>query len=206
MLREQVVRQVLSTSSFVGRSAAACTLIVCFVVAFGSGCASKKTEQTTTAELIEETGGPQEDGSLHGESGAFIDPDRQIRWEYSAMPTPAPGSQPKYLLKSYRCEKGSSALNNESRGSLGLLVQELKAKPSARVVCVGLTDGQAESVNAQNLGMSRAQTAKEYLINQGIAKDRIETASFAATQATAGPDEAIGQAEERRVEVWLISE
>lgn len=206
MLRGQVVRQALGTSSFVGRGAAACALIVCFVVAFGSGCASKKTAQTTTAELIEETGGPQEDGSLHGETGALIDPNRQIRWEYSAMPTPAPSSQPNYLLKSYRCEKGSSALNNESRGTLGLLVQELKEKPSVHVVCVGLTDGHSESVNAQNLAMSRAQAAKEYLINQGIAKDRIETSSFAATQAKAGPDEVIGQAEERRVEIWLLSE
>jgi len=54
--------------------------------------------------------------------------------------------------------------------------------------------------------MGRAQAAKSYLVGQGIARDRIETASFAATQAKAGPDETIGQSEERRVEIWLISE
>ncbi|MEZ4655926.1 MAG: OmpA family protein, partial [Candidatus Eisenbacteria bacterium] len=139
-------------------------------------------------------------------TSTLVDPNRQIRWEYSAMPNPAPSSQPNYLLKSYRCEKGGSTLNGEARGSLGQLVETLKSKPSVRVVCIGLCDGQGEAVNAQNLGMNRAQAAKQFLTGQGIAKDRIETASFASTQATASKDETIGQAEERRVEIWLLSE
>lgn len=205
MLRGQIVRGVLGTSSFGWRGAFGLALIAGVVVAAGSGCASKKTAQTTTAELMEETSGPQPDGSLHGES-TIVDPDRQVRWEYTTMPTPAPSSQPNYLLKSYRCEKGSSSLNSEARGAMAQLVETLKAKPSIRVLCVGHADGQAEKVNAENVATGRAQAAKQYLVGQGISKDRIETASFAATQAKAGADQTIGQAEERRVEIWLLSE
>ncbi len=86
------------------------------------------------------------------------------------------------------------------------LVETLKAKSSIRVLCVGHADGQSEKVNAENVAMGRAQAAKQYLVSQGISKDRIETASFAATQAKAGADQTIGQAEERRVEIWLLSE
>jgi outer membrane protein OmpA-like peptidoglycan-associated protein len=205
MLRGRVVRHVLRAGSFVARSAAVCTLIAGVAVVSGAGCASKKSAQTTTADLMEQTGGPQEDGSLHGGAEA-IDPSRRVGWAYSAMPSPAPSAQPNYLLKSYRCEKGSSTLNNEARGALGQLVESMNANPSMRVLCVGHADAQSEKVNAENVAMGRAQAAKQYLAGQGIAKDRIETASFGATQSKAGPDETIGQAEERRVEIWLISE
>jgi len=174
-------------------------------IALAIGCSPKTAPQTGTG-MATASGGPQPDGSLHGTASNLVDPNRQIRWEYGIMPTPAPSSQPNYLLKSYRCEKGASALNGEARGSLGQLVETLRNKPSVRVVCIGLCDGQGEAVNAQNLGMSRAQAAKQFLTSQGIAKDRIETASFASTQATASKDETIGQAEERRVEIWLLSE
>lgn len=206
MLRGRVVRQVLRAGSLTAQGAAICALIAGIAVVSGAGCASKKQNvQTTTTELMQQTGGPQKDGSLHG--GAEVtDPNRRVGWTYTTMPTPAPSAQPSYLLKSYRCEKGSTSLNNEARGALGQLIEAMKANPKMRVLCVGHADGQTEKVNAENVAMGRAQAAKSYLVGQGIARDRIETASFAATQAKAGPDETIGQSEERRVEIWLISE
>jgi outer membrane protein OmpA-like peptidoglycan-associated protein len=209
MFRRQVFRQVWirqDLGAWRNRLIPAAFLCGIALVALSAGCATKSTTQTANTDLAAETGGPQPDGSLHGASGDLVDPNRQIRWSYGAMPAPAPSSQPDYLLKSFRCEKGSASLNNEARGTLGQLVETLKAKPSVRVFCVGLCDGHAEKVNAQNLAISRAQAAKQFLVNQGIPKDRVETGSFAATQAKAGPDETIGQAEERRVEVWLLSE
>lgn len=205
MLRGRVIRHVLRAGSFVAHTAAICTLIAGVAVVAGTGCASKKSAQTTNAELMEQTGGPQEDGSLHG-GAEVIDPNRRVRWEYTAMPNPAPSQQPSYLLKSYRCEKGATTLNNEARGALGQLVESMKANPNMRVICIGHADGQSEKVNAENVATGRAQAAKQYLVGQGISRDRIETASFGATQAKAGADETIGQAEERRVEIWLISE
>ena len=88
--------------------------------------------------------------------------------------------------------------------AMAQLVETLKAKSSIRVLCVGHADGQSEKVNAENVAMGRAQAAKQYLVSQGISKDRIETASFAATQAKAGADQTIGQAEERRVEISFV--
>ena len=122
------------------------------------------------------------------------------------QPTPEPSSRPNYLLKSFTFPKAGASLNQEARGALGDLVNKLQAKPSIRILVLGFCDGVAEKVNASNLGMSRAQNTKSFLASRGIAKERMETATFGSTQAKAPPEEKIGQARDRRVEVWLLSE
>jgi len=176
-------------------------LVLALVTLLG-GCGSKRAETGNAA--IDPDAPVVTDGVDDGRY--VINPNKQIRWHYEVLPNPNPSSKPNYLLKSYTCAQASAALNNEARGSVADLVEMLQAKPSIRVVCVGLCDGQKEKANAENLGMNRAQGARQYLISRGIAKSRIEMASFGATQAKAPAGESIGQGLDRKVEIWLLTE
>ena len=166
-----------------------------------NGCAKSKAPEASPRSVATNP------NSMHGTGGHWlIDPNAQIRWEYPSLPTPAPSAKPNYLLKSFLFEPGVATLNGEARGALGDLVEMLVAKPTVRVVCLGLCDGDKEKVNAQNLGMNRASAARKFLLDRGIAKDRIEMASFGSSMAEAPPEETIGQRLDRKVEIWLLSE
>lgn len=187
------------------RSIRVLAMLACSVLISGgllTGCASKPAGAPTVAKDINQL---PPDGSLHGQP-ALVSSDQQMRWSYAAMPTPDLTSKPNYLLKSYSCAKGAASLNNEAQGALRELVTSLKEKPSARIAVIGLCDNQTENVNAQNLGMNRADAARKFLVAQGIPKERIEVASFGSVLATASAEETIGQAQDRRVEVWLLTE
>lgn len=169
-----------------------------------SGCA--KTSSGPGPDPTSTQAAP-DPNSLHGTGGQFlVDPNAQVRWTYDALPNPTPSSKPNYLLKSFLFEAGSSTLNPEAKGTLGDLVELLAEKPAVRVVCIGLCDGNTEKVNAENLGMNRAAAARKFLLDKGVAKERIEMASFGSTRAQAPPEETIGQRLDRKVEVWLLSE
>lgn len=185
-------------------------LVVFVVVGIASaaslaGCS--KSGSSSTPSTDPGSGRTMDPGSMHGTGGTFlIDPNEQIRWTYETMPNPAPQSRPNYLLKSYICEKGSANLGPEARGALGELVETLKARPEVTVLIVGHCDSNAEKVNAENLGMNRAQTARRFLTDRGVAKSRILASTYGSSQAQAPPSETIGQRLDRKVEIWLVSE
>ncbi|MEZ4653907.1 MAG: OmpA family protein [Candidatus Eisenbacteria bacterium] len=130
---------------------------------------------------------------------------RTVRFAGSTRPCPTQRRARSRTISSRAiAAKRGDRPSTERRAAPRSARRDAQEQASVRVVCIGLCDGQGEAVNAQNLGMNRAQAAKQFLTGQGIAKDRIETASFASTQATASKDETIGQAEERRVEIWLL--
>ena len=165
-----------------------------------SGCAKSPAPEATPRA----TANPN---TLHGEASQFlVTPDAQIRWSYPSLPDPNPSVKPNYLLKSFLFEPGAATLNPEARGALGELVEMLAEKPTVRVLCLGLCDGNQEKVNAQNLGMNRASAAREFLLGRGVHKDRIELASFGSSMAEAPPEETVGQRLDRKVEIWLIGE
>jgi outer membrane protein OmpA-like peptidoglycan-associated protein len=166
-----------------------------------SGCAKSGAPETKAKPVVTNP------NSLHGTGGHYlIDPNAQIRWSYASMPTPAPSGKPNYLLKSFLFESGVATLNGEARGALSDLIEMLGEKPTVRVLCLGLCDGNQEKVNAQNLGMNRASAARKFLLDHGIDKDRAEMASFGSSVAEAPPEESIGQRLDRKVEIWLLSE
>lgn len=180
------------------------SLVLAGVLSLGlAGCSSKPPAGTSPSSEA-----PAVDpNSMHGTGGRFlIDPDTQIRWSYAGLPTPEPSGRPNYLLKSFLFEAGSASLNAEARGALGDLADMLAEKPDVTILCLGLCDGDREKVNAQNLGMNRAQAARTFLVERGIDKTRIEIASFGSSVAQAPPQETIGQRLDRKVEVWLLTE
>ncbi len=182
------------------------TLVACaaMTLTLDSGCA--KRSASSRPEAMRSEPAPPDTPTLTTEgSGPYLIPlAEQRRWSYTAMPTPEPSSKPNYLLRSVGFKKSSTSLDPEAASTLRDLATVLKEKAKIHVVCIGLTDGGPEKVNSDNVGLGRAQAARQALVAAGVAKDRIETATFGASQSKS--TDPIGQELERVCEVWLLSE
>jgi outer membrane protein OmpA-like peptidoglycan-associated protein len=137
---------------------------------------------------------------------AFLLPvKQQQRWAYGEA-TPAPSRTPDYFLRSFTFAESGSTLDAEATGVCVDFAKIMAMKPKVRILLLGLADAYGEKLNADNLGLDRARAARDFLVKQGIAKDRMEVATIGATGAVAKPDEKIAQTRDRRVEIWLLEE
>lgn len=130
----------------------------------------------------------------------------QVRWSYAVEPTPPPTKKPAYLLKTIGFAKGSVTVDGEAAAVLRDLAGQMKERPKMRVLFLGLTDKGSENLNAEDLGMKRGRAAREFVIAQGIAKDRTELATLGSRAATGDPSDAVAQEKDRRAEAWLLEE
>ncbi len=109
----------------------------------------------------------------------------------------------------------SSTLNATAQSSLSnFATNVLKANTDMNVGIVGYTDNQswknstaAESVQKnQNLSLQRAQSVSSYLLGQGVQSSQIkEVAGLGESNPVADNSTAAGQAQNRRVEVYLYA-
>ena len=82
----------------------------------------------------------------------------------------------------------------------------LKKYPTARFALEGHTDNVGGDTYNQALSEKRAAAVKERLVKRGIDPARIQTAGFGETRPVADNATAKGRAENRRVEVLILSE
>ena len=84
------------------------------------------------------------------------------------------------------------------------MAQILQAYPNARIKVVGYADARGTDPANRQLGQARADSIKAALVEQGIAADRIETASGGENNPEASNASAAGQAINRRAEVVIV--
>ncbi len=183
---------------------AAC-MVLALLVAAGVVSCSRSERQTRTRP---DAPGAVQHGekSLHGEGPHVLEPGDRIVWNYESTPTPDPGIEPSYLLRSFVFERGSYSLNAEARGVLKELAGLMEERPQVELLLLSFCDKATENVNAANLGLQRSRAARDALVSHGIARDRMKMATFGAALARADANEPVGQERDRRVEVWLITE
>ena len=98
---------------------------------------------------------------------------------------------------------GSSTLSAEARARLNSLANTLTQHPGTRIQIQGFTDSTgSEKVNLA-LSVARAEAVSGYLVAQGVAASRIDTAGYGATRAIASNDTPEGRRMNRRVEVQI---
>jgi OOP family OmpA-OmpF porin len=78
----------------------------------------------------------------------------------------------------------------------------LRADPKITVEVQGHTDSTAAAEYNQRLSEARAGAVRAYLIQKGIAPERLRAAGFGATRPAASNDTAEGRARNRRVELY----
>jgi outer membrane protein OmpA-like peptidoglycan-associated protein len=85
------------------------------------------------------------------------------------------------------------------------LVVTLNKYPDLEIEVVGHTDAIGEEAFNKFLSLKRADAAKDYLVEKGIAATRIKTKGMADTQPVAPNVTAEGRQKNRRVEVIFLT-
>lgn len=98
----------------------------------------------------------------------------------------------------------SAALRPDFRASLDQVAQTLTSYQSTYVNIGGHTDSIGSDAVNQRLSEARATTVADYLVQRGVAPQRIQTRGFGKSQPVASNDTEEGRARNRRVEINLV--
>lgn len=94
-------------------------------------------------------------------------------------------------------------LTSEERQKVADLSNYLDQVPDAKISCVGHSDATGNRAVNIRLGQGRADFAKEYLSENGISADKIESSSKGSDEPIADSNTAEGKAKNRRTVVSL---
>lgn len=97
----------------------------------------------------------------------------------------------------------SASLRPGMRNVLDSFASNLRGDPNARVSIIGHTDSTGSDAINNPLSTARAQSARDYLVDRGVAGSHIETAGRGEREPVADNSTEAGRARNRRVEIFL---
>lgn len=107
-------------------------------------------------------------------------------------------------LPNLQFEVGSAQLTADSVTRLDDLVGLMKEYPDTRIAVIGHTDGQGNPEYNLNLSRERAQSVVDYIVQQGIAADRLVAEGKGMTEPVASNDTEEGRLQNRRIEFSIL--
>ncbi|MCB2195809.1 MAG: OmpA family protein [Bacteroidetes bacterium] len=111
----------------------------------------------------------------------------------------------KMVLKNIFFETNKAALKEESTAELQRVAGLLLDNPTIRLEISGHTDNVGSYRANQKLSEARAKSVVDYLVQQGVAEDRLEYKGYSFNQPIADNNTAEGRAQNRRVEFKVLS-
>ena len=108
------------------------------------------------------------------------------------------------VLKNIFFETGSAELKNESVAELTKLIQFMVKNPDIRIEISGHTDDVGSDAMNQKLSENRANAVAEYLIENGIDKQRIRSVGYGKTRPIDTNNTEQGRANNRRTMFEII--
>lgn len=124
-------------------------------------------------------------------------------------PTPAPLPPPvsrRIILRGVNFDFDKSAIRADSRPVLDAAVEVLKENPNVRISVEGHTDSTGSDVYNEKLSVRRAEAVFRYLVNYGIAPERMEVVGYGESRPVADNDTESGRAQNRRVELNVVDQ
>ncbi|QZK91591.1 OmpA family protein [Flavobacterium sp. CHNK8] len=103
-------------------------------------------------------------------------------------------------------DSGKSTFQQGTYTVLQSITSILKEYPNSNFQIEGHTDSDGSNELNQSLSENRAAAVKNYLVENGIATERLKSTGFGETKPIAPNKTAKGKAENRRVEISLIKE
>ena len=103
-------------------------------------------------------------------------------------------------------EQSEAILLSESYPVLDKLVAILTAKPEMIIQLEGHTDFRGSDRLNRKLSGDRVKVIRDYLINKGIAKQRVKTKAFGGSRPLTTEDSAEAMKLNRRVEIRILAE
>jgi OOP family OmpA-OmpF porin len=98
-------------------------------------------------------------------------------------------------------DSGKAVLTDSSMPVLQEITAALKANPQLEVEIQGHTDNRGSTALNERLSQQRADAVRDYLVDQGIAPERLTAKGYGPHQPIVGNDTAEGRARNRRVEL-----
>jgi outer membrane protein OmpA-like peptidoglycan-associated protein len=117
------------------------------------------------------------------------------------VPPVAPPLQKKIVLRNVFFDFDRSDIRPDSAPVLDEAVALLKEAGTITIIAEGHTDSIGTDAYNLKLSMRRANSVRQYLIDHGIAADRIRTEGFGESRPVASNATADGRAQNRRVEL-----
>jgi len=111
--------------------------------------------------------------------------------------------QPGHVFSSVYFDFDNFSIKSTEREALGQLVRYLNQNPQQIVLLEGHCDWYGTTEYNLTLGDKRAVTVKSYLVDMGIAPNRLETLSKGSLEATPNLDKAQA-AKDRRVDIIMM--
>ncbi|WP_437397181.1 DUF5723 family protein [Flagellimonas lutimaris] len=101
-------------------------------------------------------------------------------------------------------DTGKATIKTESVSVMVDIIQILNEYPSARFTVEGHTDSVGSSESNQKLSEARANSVRDFLINEGISGNRLSAIGFGEEKPIASNTTKLGRKQNRRVEINLI--
>ncbi len=110
----------------------------------------------------------------------------------------------KVVLNNIFFEIGKAALSPQSRVELEKAIDLMKVNPSMKIEVGGHTDNVGDDAFNMKLSHDRAKSVREYLVNGGIAPDRLQAKGYGELNPIATNDTDDGRKSNRRTEFVIL--
>jgi OOP family OmpA-OmpF porin len=121
-------------------------------------------------------------------------------------PPPAAPMKKKIILRGVNFDFDKSNIRADARPVLDEAIDTLKEAGDVRVAVEGHTDSVGTDAYNQGLSVRRANSVADYLASGGISRSRMAVEGFGESRPVASNDTDDGRAQNRRVELKVISE
>jgi OOP family OmpA-OmpF porin len=108
------------------------------------------------------------------------------------------------VLKNVQFESNSSELTAGSGEALDKAVAAMNKYDHLRIEIQAHTDSMGDAGYNQSLSQKRAESVRDYMVDEGIAADRMEVKGYGETKPVADNNTREGRAANRRVELKII--
>jgi outer membrane protein OmpA-like peptidoglycan-associated protein len=125
------------------------------------------------------------------------------------LPTPQPLPPPsskRIVLRGVHFDFNKSDVRPDSRPILNEAAEILKENPDVHISVEGHTDAIGSDGYNQQLSLRRADAVFRYLVNHGIPPERMEVKGYGKRRPVASNDTESGRAQNRRVELGVMSQ
>ena len=123
----------------------------------------------------------------------------------TVVPAEKPPVPALFLMARIRFDENAYALNAAQKSELDKAVETLLLYPESKVRVEGHTDNVGTRQDNEKLARERAEMVKKYLTGRGIAEDRIIAVAYGEDMPVDTNKTAKGRANNRRVDVIMIS-
>jgi OOP family OmpA-OmpF porin len=108
------------------------------------------------------------------------------------------------VLEGVNFEINKAVLTGEARAILDRVAESLRDNPEVRVEVAGHTDATGGRALNRRLSQARAESVRAYLVEQGVAADRLTARGYGPDEPVAPNTTAAGRAQNRRVELRRV--